>query len=248
MSLHKLSAGDGYTYLTRQVAAADATERGYSSLGDYYSAKGEAPGVWMGAGLDSLGVSGAVTEAQMKNLFGQGIHPDAEKITAAGVAAGLERPGGRRGRETGRQVPGVRDQPGLARRAGRRLPGVEHRPRPGARRGHPRRGPATGPHRGRQPAVRATARPRPGQFGGAVRVHLAAVPPGADRGGRLRRHVLPRQVGVHPVGGRTGRGVRADRGRPPGRRRQDRDLDREGSRLHPGRAPRRRRRCRPAGW
>ena len=53
MSLHKLSAGDGYTYLTRQVAAADATERGYSSLGDYYSAKGEAPGVWMGAGLDT---------------------------------------------------------------------------------------------------------------------------------------------------------------------------------------------------
>ena len=88
MSLHKLSAGDGYTYLTRQVAAADATERGYSSLGDYYSAQGEAPGMWMGAGLETLGVSGAVTEAQMKNLFGQGIHPDAEKITAAGIAAG----------------------------------------------------------------------------------------------------------------------------------------------------------------
>ena len=88
MSLHKLTAGDGYTYLTRQVAAADATERGYSSLGDYYSAKGEAPGVWIGRGPETLGVSGAVTELQMKNLFGQGIHPDAEKVAAASIAAG----------------------------------------------------------------------------------------------------------------------------------------------------------------
>ncbi len=28
MSLHKLTAGDGYIYLTRQVAAGDSTERG----------------------------------------------------------------------------------------------------------------------------------------------------------------------------------------------------------------------------
>jgi hypothetical protein len=43
MSLHKLSAGDGYTYLTRQVAAHDATERSHAGLGDYYSQRGEAP-------------------------------------------------------------------------------------------------------------------------------------------------------------------------------------------------------------
>ena len=48
MSLHKLTAGDGYAYLTRQVAAQDATERGYDSLGDYYAQKGESPGVWDG--------------------------------------------------------------------------------------------------------------------------------------------------------------------------------------------------------
>ncbi len=88
MSLHKLTAGDGYTYLTRQVAAGDSTERGFSSLGDYYSAKGETPGVWMGGGLETLGVSGAVTEQQMKNLFGQGIHPDAEVLAAESIAAG----------------------------------------------------------------------------------------------------------------------------------------------------------------
>ncbi len=88
MSLHKLTAGDGYTYLTRQVAASDSTERGFSSLGDYYSAKGETPGVWMGGGLETLGVSGTVTEQQMKNLFGQGIHPDAEVLAEESIAAG----------------------------------------------------------------------------------------------------------------------------------------------------------------
>ena len=91
MSLHKLSAGDGYTYLTRQVAAADATHRGYGDLATYYSEKGEAPGVWLGAGLSSLTdfpVAGYVTEAQMKALFGQGRHPNAAAIEQAARAAG----------------------------------------------------------------------------------------------------------------------------------------------------------------
>lgn len=51
MSLHKLTAGDGYKYLIRQVAAVDATERGRTSLSEYYSAKGESPGRWIGSGL-----------------------------------------------------------------------------------------------------------------------------------------------------------------------------------------------------
>ena len=54
MSLHKLTAGDGYTYLTRQVAALDATERGHVGLGDYYSQRGKSPGVWAGGGLSGL--------------------------------------------------------------------------------------------------------------------------------------------------------------------------------------------------
>ena len=44
MSPKKLTAGDGYTYLIRQVAAHDSTERGYDSLSGYYSEKGESPG------------------------------------------------------------------------------------------------------------------------------------------------------------------------------------------------------------
>ena len=78
MTLHKLSAGSGYEYLTRQVAALDSTEKGRTALADYYSAKGESPGRWVGAGLvgiDGLEVGDAVTAEQMKHLFGIGSHP-----------------------------------------------------------------------------------------------------------------------------------------------------------------------------
>ncbi len=91
MSLHKLTAGDGYTYLTRQVAAQDATQRGYAGLGDYYAQRGESPGVWMGRGADGLPEFSAgpqVTEAQMVALFGEGRHPDAEFLEAELIAAG----------------------------------------------------------------------------------------------------------------------------------------------------------------
>ncbi len=96
MSLHKLTAGDGYTYLTRQVAASDATERGTASLGDYYTEKGESPGHWMGSGLAGLGAGGVgiaaageqVSEAQMLALFGEGRHPDASAIEKQLIAEG----------------------------------------------------------------------------------------------------------------------------------------------------------------
>jgi DNA primase catalytic core len=91
MSLHKLTAGDGYTYLTRQVAALDATERGHAGLGAYYAQRGESPGTWTGSGLAGLtGVSAGrpVDETQMKALFGEGRHPDAERLERETLAAG----------------------------------------------------------------------------------------------------------------------------------------------------------------
>src|SRR3954468_5815794 len=93
MTLHKLTAGDGYTYLTRQVAAHDATDRGPGSLGDYYSEQGEAPGVWMGrglAGVPEFPVGEPVTEAQMVALFGKGRHPNAEELERAAKLAGKD--------------------------------------------------------------------------------------------------------------------------------------------------------------
>ena len=91
MSLHKLTAGDGYTYLTRQVAALDSTEKGHTGLADYYGQQGETPGKWLGNGLlgiDGLNAGDSVTEEQMKALFGEGRHPNASGIETDVLAAG----------------------------------------------------------------------------------------------------------------------------------------------------------------
>jgi conjugative relaxase-like TrwC/TraI family protein len=81
MSLHKLAAGSGYDYLTRQVAALDATDKGHAGLASYYTERGELPGVWVGSGMDGidgLDVGDSVTAEQMRALFGCGLHPLAE--------------------------------------------------------------------------------------------------------------------------------------------------------------------------
>lgn len=78
MTIHRLTAGSGYDYLTRQVARQDATEVGHSGLGSYYTAKGEAPGVWVGAGMAGIAGLAAgeeVTAEHMTRLFGTGEHP-----------------------------------------------------------------------------------------------------------------------------------------------------------------------------
>jgi conjugative relaxase-like TrwC/TraI family protein len=82
MSLHKLTAGSGYDYLTRQVAALDATEKGHIGLASYYTERGESPGVWIGSGLDGidgLAAGDPVNAEQMRALFGCGLHPLAER-------------------------------------------------------------------------------------------------------------------------------------------------------------------------
>lgn len=92
MSLHKLSAGSGYTYLTRQVAAGDVTARGRGSLGAYYAERR----VPRRLARDRAHVPGGrlagepVTEAQMVALFGHGHHPHADvlRTEAAGGRSG----------------------------------------------------------------------------------------------------------------------------------------------------------------
>ncbi|TYC96856.1 relaxase domain-containing protein [Arthrobacter echini] len=82
MTVHKLSAGDGYTYYTSEVASADELRAGDRELGDYYTVDGMPPGQWTAHSEQLLGVSGEVTEAQMAALFGQGIHPNAKALIA----------------------------------------------------------------------------------------------------------------------------------------------------------------------
>ncbi|MGW4370280.1 MobF family relaxase [Nocardia takedensis] len=90
-TIHKVAAGTGYQYYLRNIAANDADSRGRSSLSDYYSAHGEASGVWHGAGLAALGlgVGAEVTESQMQSLFGMGRHPDAELLEDAAYDAAI---------------------------------------------------------------------------------------------------------------------------------------------------------------
>ncbi|GAB2718082.1 MobF family relaxase [Kitasatospora kifunensis] len=88
MTVHKLSAGDGYTYYLRETVSSDSPREAGTKLGDYYLASGNPPGVWMGGGAALLGVSGTVTEAQMRALYGEGLHPEADAIIAERIAAG----------------------------------------------------------------------------------------------------------------------------------------------------------------
>ncbi|TFC07086.1 hypothetical protein E3O42_00405 [Cryobacterium adonitolivorans] len=80
VSMRVMSAGNGYKYLLRTVAAGDGQRSLSTPLTRYYSAKGSPPGRWMGSGLPGLG-SGPVlegvevTEAQLQRLIGLGRDP-----------------------------------------------------------------------------------------------------------------------------------------------------------------------------
>lgn len=91
MSLKVLHAGDGYAYLTKQVASGDQVRKRGELLADYYTAHGMPAGQWWGKGAEELCVSGEVTEEQMQASFGEFLHPDAneklEQLIADGATA-----------------------------------------------------------------------------------------------------------------------------------------------------------------
>ncbi|MFC8660587.1 MobF family relaxase [Streptomyces sp. NPDC057199] len=89
MTIHKLSAGDGYRYYTSETVTGDVRRSPDRDLGDYYTAEGNPPGVWVGGGITELGVSGTVSEEQMEALYGEGLHPNADEIIKAAVDEGL---------------------------------------------------------------------------------------------------------------------------------------------------------------
>jgi len=74
MSIGRVSAGNGYEYLTGAVR---------NDAHDYYVGAGEAPGRWTGSGCERLGLAGAVGEAEMANLFGAAAHPTTGEILSA---------------------------------------------------------------------------------------------------------------------------------------------------------------------
>lgn len=125
MTLHKLHAGDGYTYLTRQVAAGDEHRSPGQQLTDYYLASGNPPGRWMGSGAADLGITGTVREDQMRSMFGRGLHPDAEQIMALEQAAGTPPEAAAQTVKLGRAFPRYQPLPPRADRVTARLAAFE---------------------------------------------------------------------------------------------------------------------------
>ncbi|GAB3033973.1 hypothetical protein GCM10027052_09360 [Parafrigoribacterium mesophilum] len=75
-----MSAGDGYRYLLKTVAAGDGDRDLATSLTRYYAQKGTPPGFWLGSGVEALGdgqvaPGDAVSEDQLRLLVGMGRDP-----------------------------------------------------------------------------------------------------------------------------------------------------------------------------
>lgn len=80
VSMRVMSAGDGYEYLLRTVAAGDGVRSLSTPLTRYYSEEGTPPGFWLGSGLHLLGhgeleQGGRVSETQLQLLVGMGRDP-----------------------------------------------------------------------------------------------------------------------------------------------------------------------------
>ncbi|WOF24755.1 MobF family relaxase [Microbacterium betulae] len=75
-----MSAGDGYKYLLRTVAASDGDRSLSTPLTRYYNSEGTPPGRWLGAGIATLGsgrisAGDHVSEVQLQLLVGMGRDP-----------------------------------------------------------------------------------------------------------------------------------------------------------------------------
>lgn len=82
LSVAKVQRRNAWRYYVRGVAFGDGRRPVGQSLKDAQEMAGLPPGRWLGRGLDALGLTeGAeVSERQMELVFGQGRHPDADRI------------------------------------------------------------------------------------------------------------------------------------------------------------------------
>lgn len=100
VTINKMSAGKGYEYLLRTVAAGDGDRSLSTPLTRYYTEAGTPPGRWMGSGLPALEsaitAGDEVTEDQLRRLIGEGAHPETRE------------PLGRRYRQYSRPEDGMR--------------------------------------------------------------------------------------------------------------------------------------------
>ncbi|MFJ9597934.1 MobF family relaxase [Streptomyces virginiae] len=92
MDIKVIRAGQMYRYYLRETVVGDGRRPARTPLRDAQEQAGVPAGRWMGRGLAVLGLAPGeeVTEAQLRNLFGErGRHPDADRIEADLLAAGV---------------------------------------------------------------------------------------------------------------------------------------------------------------
>ncbi|MFD9794765.1 MobF family relaxase [Streptomyces sp. NPDC059070] len=82
LSVAKVQKRNAWRYYVRGVAFGDGRRPARQALKDAQEMAGLPPGVWMGRGLAALGLTAGqtLTERQMELVFGQGRHPDADRI------------------------------------------------------------------------------------------------------------------------------------------------------------------------
>jgi conjugative relaxase-like TrwC/TraI family protein len=80
VSMRVMSAGDGYRYLLKSVAAGDGDRSVSTPLTRYYAEAGSPPGFWLGSGITGFGTGNLATgskvsEQQLQLLVGMGRDP-----------------------------------------------------------------------------------------------------------------------------------------------------------------------------
>lgn len=85
LSIGRIAAGDGFRYLTDQVASHD-TPRAGERLVSYYERTGMPPGQWAGAQAAAFGLVGAPAEEQMERLYGHCLDPNTGEVLGRRMA------------------------------------------------------------------------------------------------------------------------------------------------------------------
>ncbi|MFG3042879.1 MobF family relaxase [Streptomyces sp. NPDC048330] len=107
VDIRVIRAGQMYRYYLRETVVGDGRRPVRTPLRDAQEQAGVPAGRWMGRGLAALGLAPGeeVTEAQLRNLFGErGRHPDADRIEADLLAAGASPKQAFKAGALGRQV------------------------------------------------------------------------------------------------------------------------------------------------
>ncbi|MER5466396.1 MobF family relaxase [Streptomyces sp. NPDC002668] len=109
LSIAKVGRGNAWRYYFRGVMVGDGQRPAKQPLKVAQEEAGVPPGLWLGRGLPALGlVPGAVvTEQQAELLFGEGRHPDADRIERELLAAGETPAAARRATVLGRAVADI---------------------------------------------------------------------------------------------------------------------------------------------